>query len=331
MDFLFSYLRAIVACPKLPFAEADLDLAYISRRLIVCSGPTTHIISGIYRMPLQKLIAFLDAKHSGNWHIWNFRAEEPHYTSADVTGRVCYFPFPDHGPPPFDLVAQVVSSIDLYLNLDPANVAVLHCKAGKGRSGFMCCAYTIYKYGISHFQAISTFSFKRMRVGYGDGVSILSQRRYLQYWETYLHQADAYVPIRGNITEISLVKPQYPGITFQIYQHSSGDTPLKLLYDFNWTEGEKFQDILQNSKRNLLVAPSSVFGDGPVEFLGTLLYSSMASFWFNPYFETTISEPNATKVFAKWEETDGFKGTHQRGLRLFDALEVTWNTGAEFS
>ena len=47
-------------------------------------------------------------------------------------------------PPPLPLVQAFCESVDAHLAADPANVAVVHCKAGKGRTGTMLCCYLLH-------------------------------------------------------------------------------------------------------------------------------------------------------------------------------------------
>jgi protein-tyrosine phosphatase len=60
-------------------------------------------------------------------------------------------------------------------------VAVLHCKAGKGRSGTVACSFLVTAQGWSVERALGRFTKRRMRAGWGDGVSIKSQRRWIEY------------------------------------------------------------------------------------------------------------------------------------------------------
>ena len=44
---------------------------------------------------------------------------------------VAAYPFDDHGAPPFELIEPFCNDVEKFLNSDPRNVAVIHCKAGK--------------------------------------------------------------------------------------------------------------------------------------------------------------------------------------------------------
>ena len=60
-------------------------------------------------------------------------------------------------------------------------IAVVHCKAGKGRSGTVATSYLISEEGWKREDALQRFTDRRMRVGFGQGVSIPSQMRYVGY------------------------------------------------------------------------------------------------------------------------------------------------------
>ena len=60
-------------------------------------------------------------------------------------------------------------------------IAVVHCKAGKGRSGTVATSYLISEEGWKREDALHRFTDRRMRVGFGHGVSIPSQLRYVGY------------------------------------------------------------------------------------------------------------------------------------------------------
>lgn len=47
-------------------------------------------------------------------------------------------------PPPFQTVYDCCENIEAWLAADEDNVAVLHCKAGKGRTGVMICCWMLF-------------------------------------------------------------------------------------------------------------------------------------------------------------------------------------------
>ncbi|KAJ5325807.1 Phosphatase tensin type [Penicillium brevicompactum] len=193
-----SILRQIVAGPRQQHPEAGLDLCYVEDNLIATSGPSGTYPQRAYRNPLDALVKYLDAKHGSNWCIWEFRAEGTGYPDSEVYGRIHHFPWPDHHPPPFALIPNIMGSMRNWLHhLDKdedekkeqgERVAVVHCKAGKGRSGTVACAYLISQEGWKMEHALQRFTDRRMRVGFGAGVSIPSQLRYVGYIDRWTNQ-----------------------------------------------------------------------------------------------------------------------------------------------
>lgn len=66
-------------------------------------------------------------------------------------------------------------------NEELKRVAVVHCKAGKGRSGTVATSYLISHEGWTMEDALKRFTSRRMRAGFGEGVSIPSQLRWVRY------------------------------------------------------------------------------------------------------------------------------------------------------
>ena len=69
-------------------------------------------------------------------------------------------------------------------------VAVVHCKAGKGRSGTVACCYLITECGWTPEEALARFTERRMRPRMGPGVSIPSQLRTVAYAERWARGGD---------------------------------------------------------------------------------------------------------------------------------------------
>ncbi|KAF7587236.1 hypothetical protein BBP40_007523 [Aspergillus hancockii] len=210
-----SILRQIVAGPRLQHPEAGLDLCYVTDNIIATSGPSSNYPQRAYRNPTDSLVKYLDSKHGENWCIFEFRAEGTGYPDDEVYGRIHHYPFPDHHPPPFAMIPAIMGSMNNWLqgsNSKDAQekieekrerVAVVHCKAGKGRSGTVACSYLISHEGWKMEDALQRFTERRMRNGFGPGVSIPSQLRWVAYVDRWANQmAKKYVERPVEILEL---------------------------------------------------------------------------------------------------------------------------------
>lgn len=197
-----SLLRQIVAGPRARHPEAGLDLCYVTDSIIATSGPSGTYPQRAYRNPLDQLVKFLDKNHADKWAIWEFRAEGTGYPDEEVYGRIYHYPWPDHHPPPFALVPRIVASMRNWLKADKERVVVVHCKAGKGRSGTVSCSYLIAEEGWKVEDALKRFTERRMRPSFGPGVSIPSQLRWVGYVDRWTKGGKIYVERQIEILEV---------------------------------------------------------------------------------------------------------------------------------
>ncbi|OAL03146.1 hypothetical protein IQ06DRAFT_124735 [Phaeosphaeriaceae sp. SRC1lsM3a] len=197
-----SLLRQIVAGPRARHAEAGLDLCYVTDNIIATSGPSGTYPQRAYRNPLDALVKFLDSKHGDDWAIWEFRAEGTGYPDSEVYDRVYHYPFPDHHPPPFALIPNIMASMRNWLHEKKDRVVVVHCKAGKGRSGTASCSYLISEEGWPVHKALQRFTERRMRPNMGKGVSIPSQLRWIGYVDRWAKHGKLYVERQVEVLEI---------------------------------------------------------------------------------------------------------------------------------
>ncbi|KAK2987860.1 hypothetical protein RJ640_025627, partial [Escallonia rubra] len=159
----------------------DLDMSYITDRILAMSFPAERV-RAMYRNPLWQVKSVLDMRHQGHYRVYNLCIEQS-YDPSHFHGRVERFPFDDNHVPSLQMIKDFCESVDSWLSSDPKNIAVIHCMAGKGRTGLMVSAYLVYT-GILAEDALQIYADKRTTNN--EGVSIPSQRRYVGYWEKVL-------------------------------------------------------------------------------------------------------------------------------------------------
>ncbi|CAK7323004.1 unnamed protein product [Dovyalis caffra] len=158
-------------------AGYDLDMSYITGHILAMSFPAERM-RAMYRNPLWQVKSVLDMRHGDHYKIYNLCIEEA-YDPSHFHGRVETYPFDDNHVPPLEMVKLFCENVDSWLSSDPKNIAVVHCMAGKGRTGLMVCAYLVYT-GMTAEDALQLYANKRTTNN--QGVSIPSQRRYVGYW-----------------------------------------------------------------------------------------------------------------------------------------------------
>jgi protein-tyrosine phosphatase len=219
----------------------------------VTSGPSSVWPKKAYRNPLDQLVAFLDKKHGEDWAIFEFRAEGTGYPDSEVYNRIHHFPWPDHHPPPFAIIPNLMAAMRNWIQrLDEPDgssiegkkrrVAVVHCKAGKGRSGTSACSYLISEEGWDREEALQRFTARRMRAGFGNGVSIPSQLRWVGYVDRWTNKlGKKYIERPVEILEVH-VEGLRDGVKVAIEGYKDNGRSIENFHIFNRQEKTVVED-----------------------------------------------------------------------------------------
>jgi len=126
---------------------------------------------------------FFNLRHPSSYKLYNLCSERE-YQPSKFEGRVSRYPFDDHNPCPLDVIEPFCKDVKAWL-ASSEHVAAIHCKAGKGRTGFLISCYLMYSgFSPNADHALRYFAVKRTRNS--KGVTIPSQIRYVHYFEKLL-------------------------------------------------------------------------------------------------------------------------------------------------
>jgi len=158
----------------------DLDLSYINDRIIAMGFPSDGRES-IYRNPMSEVQKLLELKHKDHYKVYNLCSERA-YDHKKFHYRVERYPFDDHNCPNFDDIWAFCEDVKTWLDASPENVACIHCKAGKGRTGLMICCWLLFCRDWDTADNAMKF-YALARTLNQKGVTIPSQVRYIRYFE----------------------------------------------------------------------------------------------------------------------------------------------------
>ena len=203
-----NFFKRLVSKKKRRYQDSqfDLDMSYITDKVIAMGYPSTGMET-IYRNDLEDVIKFFKVKHNNEVKVYNLCLEKDRiYDKSVFQGiKVGLFPANDHNPSPIKLILEFCIDICLHLTKNPKAVAAVHCKAGKGRTGVMICAYLVFS-GLCKNSDQAFRHYARIRTKNNKGVTIASQRRYIKYFESFL-KANFYQPYIKLIPKI--IKTQF--------------------------------------------------------------------------------------------------------------------------
>lgn len=181
------YVRGKVSKKKRRFLSGrfDLDLSYITPRIIAMGIPASSW-SSLFRNDQDDVIDFFEHFHKDHYQLYNL-TDDRAYPTKKFHDRVVQYGFEDHNPCPFDMLEPFCAHLDRWMKESPENIAAIHCKAGKGRTGLMISCYLIYiKQHKTSFAALRYFAVKRTKNC--KGVTIPSQMRYVDYFQQYIEE-----------------------------------------------------------------------------------------------------------------------------------------------
>jgi protein-tyrosine phosphatase len=179
-------VRAIVSLNKKRFQNDgfDLDLTYITPRVIAMGYPAATGIEGTYRNSREEVYRFFQERHSGHFRIINLVLERG-YDLTLYHNSVARYGFRDHNAPALELLLPCCAHMHRYLQAQKDNIVAVHCKAGKGRTGLVIVCYLLYS-GLQKKASLARNFYDKRRCHDGKGLTILSQIRYAHYFEKCL-------------------------------------------------------------------------------------------------------------------------------------------------
>ncbi|XP_016400736.1 tensin-2-like [Sinocyclocheilus rhinocerous] len=163
---------------KLMGSHYDFDLTYITERIISVLY-LSDLEDQRYSANLKEVAAMLKSKHPDKFLLINL--SEKRHDICRLNPKE--FGWPDLHAPSLNKICAVCKTMENWLNSDPQNVVVLHCKGNKGKKGVIVAAYMHYsKISAGADQALSTVAMRKFCEDKISSSLQPSQNRYIYYF-----------------------------------------------------------------------------------------------------------------------------------------------------
>eukprot|EP00056_Hartaetosiga_gracilis_P001465 m.45051 g.45051 ORF g.45051 m.45051 type:complete len:514 (-) comp10650_c0_seq2:829-2370(-) len=286
----------------------DLDLTYITDRVIAMSFPSTGLMA-VYRNPMKAVVRFFNRKHNNHYRVYNLCSERG-YNHKHFDHRVVRCSIDDHNVPLLREILEFCEDADTFLSSDENNVIAVHCKGGKGRTGTMICSYLLYSGKFDRAKdALDYFALRRSDYAVSQqyqGVQTPSQGRFVTYFQEVVNTYGKKIPplkentiTRMRVHSIDVGENAMSGVSalsFEVFNEKE----LVFSFDDAVADGQATINSVPLSQSTLGYAyvdfsfpPIEIKGNVKVKFLSTgslpLKYDKCPFyFWFHTSF---VHEP----------------------------------------
>ena len=258
-----------------------LDIAKITPRMYAMSYPSDNFIESMYHNNQDDIANYLNKNHPKKYLIFNLSGIP--YDREKFNNSVIDYNWPDHKAPPLFDIFTIIYQAYNFLGKDKENVIIIHCLAGKGRTGTICCSLLLYGKLLKCSQdANDYFSIKRFKQ-LNKGVQEPSQVRYIQYFDIMLYNQN----FKGLDIRVYEIKSVY--ITGIILKDGESIT-YKIETNF-YKENESVNYLSQNNGQIVL-------GDVTIN----IYRNGALKAWL--FFNTFFIEPNDNRLFYRIKDID---------------------------
>ncbi|XP_073449898.1 auxilin isoform X2 [Aquarana catesbeiana] len=156
------------------YTKGELDISYITSRIIVMSFPAEGVELG-FRNHIEDVRSFLDSRHLDHYTVFNLSPKS--YRSAKFHNRVSECSWPVRQAPSLHNLFAVCKNMHNWLQQNPKNICVIHCMDGRAASAVLVSAMFCVCHLFSNpIPAIQLLNAKRPGIGLWP-----SHRRYIGY------------------------------------------------------------------------------------------------------------------------------------------------------